>query len=102
MSSISSGLLLSILRVIEGYSGALKRLCLALFCKKKEELENNEILLDDLNKDPSDENNNNNNENSLEVKTQNTKNKKASVKKFIDIERKILENVKKIIFLQKN
>ena len=83
MLSISSGLFLAILRVLEGYSNSLKR----LFCKKKNEEESkekNEILLDDLNIDSS---------NIDKDFKKGSDLPRESGKGFIDLERKILENV---------
>lgn len=82
--SLSSGLLLAIVRVFEGYSNALKSLCIGFFCKKKnQETKNKEVLLDDLNKE---------NPEAKKDKDQNEPDRYAD-NKFIDIERKILENV---------
>lgn len=80
MLSISSGLFLAILRLLEGYSNALKSLCMGIFCCKKknpeDEINKNSNLLDPSN-------------------IENKEIRRESVKGFGDIERKILENVKK-------
>ena len=91
MLSVSSGLILAIVRIIGGYSNILRN-----FCNKKNQedatKERKTILLDEI-KEPSDDNNDNKNpENKKE-----TIDKRISIKGFIDIERKILENVKKFI-----
>jgi hypothetical protein len=79
MLCIFSGLTMAIIRVFESYSNALKSLCILIFCKKKnQDLTLDETaLLDGTNKD------------SLNITVNNQNNSKT----FIDIERKILENV---------
>lgn len=83
MLSVSSGLILAIIRLFEGYSSALKSLCKKIFnCKKKtESLETDQVLLD-----PSDQNKNKKDNMTIKRKNYTTKN-------FGDIEKRILENV---------
>jgi hypothetical protein len=89
MLSIFSGLIMAFIRTFTSYSNSLKSICILIFSRnKKEEISiDNRGLIDD---------NNNNNKDELTISKNNTynnNNDQIISKAFIDIERKILENV---------